>query len=334
MVYPIRSLLPVFKPRLKGVVGGGRWEGIEAVASELPAGWCSGWFELPLSSGEPRVDFAVGAWREAGGREDLRTVLATGGESPSADSVRPVLRQWLRPGSLLDRQVDAIWLEYDLAGVQAAMPFVLFTPIRPAGAGDGLSPVALCSLLASVLQLLPGRPAAADPLAAMERCAAALPAGGRVIHFTVLPPWRSRQDLRLNVTVPARSVQRWLREIGWPGDGRQWEVVRDLLGSGWGHFQINVDFGSTVRSELSLEFALATAEQWSPLIRRLVDRGLCAAAKAQAALAWIGEQTTLPPAAESRVRIQRRLVIKLVVDRDGTPAAKGYLCFQWGYVLF
>jgi hypothetical protein len=337
MSVPLPPLLSALRPHLSGLVDDATWRNLAAIGEGLPPISSSGCFELRLGAADARVDFLISVQRSQ--KRALAEALAGGGWLPPPAGVRPVLEDWVDDSSQTAERAPAVWLEYDVPDPGARPPFLYLVLDRSLEepVGEPISPGDLIALIRRTHRLLTGSPAAAAQVAALEHCARTLPTAGGIAHLAVLKPSRPTDDVRLVVRLPHACAAGWLREIAWPGELRSWEHALATLGIDDPLLQLNLDVGEAVRPLLGLETALLARPEGSNrsalLLQRLASAGAAHSGRAAAALAWIGQETLDLAGLDWPVRIQRKALIKLVLDAGGGLAAKAYLFFRAGYAL-
>lgn len=307
----------------------------------LPAALTHGLYLECRLSADARVDLVVQV------DERGRAILA--GANPSArlpwqllahphwEQVRRLCARWADPSSPLAGSIRGVWLEFDAPGAHepADVPlpgvFVKLEPSAPAGPERALE---------AVLAALPGVSPMPGSVRAFRRCVEELPAGAYVSYLGSFAP-RGTDAVRLClVGIVEDALPGYLARVGWPGDPR---ALADLLRSvgapdgrrlhpGPGMLHLDVG-GDGVQPRIGLEYVLERGGQISGRLRetgfldRLVELGLCTAAKRDGLLAWPGysfenfAHELWPSLVKRRVNH-----VKLVYEEGRPPEAKGYLC--------
>src|SRR5262245_10872052 len=259
----LNALSPELAARLAPLADAGAWYSLKHLWCGMPPVWSWGCFEVRLTAADRRVDFLL-CVQEDTGRRALAEALR-GERLPRLEGVRPVLEDWLLADSPVGRRSPALWLEFDLPGDASASPFIYF--VFNDAAADALAapltPAELRALVERHRRLLGLGDAGGAQLAAIERCAQALPAAGRIAPVAALEPARRRRDVRLVALLPGNDAWDWLQAIGWPGERQLWDFARAALGAdGDGDWlQINVDVGEAVGPVLGLETGLLAAAE-------------------------------------------------------------------------
>jgi hypothetical protein len=294
--------------------------GLTALAKTLPPVHVAG-FECRLAEGDASVDLQQAVFERDGHPAAMaRWLAAAESLSPAWERVRRICSDW--PAG-----VKELWLEFD------PEPSVFAVLAHDTDARDVLP------------ALVDG---ASDPV--LNRCVEAAPAPARVSHLGAMLG-RPGAALRIHVSdVPLDSLERFLRDAGWPGDApRAAELARLLLDHG---DQVVLCFDvlyGEMLPRLGLEcffFQQGVDPRWSPLLARLVDLGVCAPEKAGALRRWPGVVTPLDPPAPwpddlvvaSLAQpedvfgvVERRLShVKLTVAPNAQVSAKAY--FGFGHV--
>ena len=338
MLLPLNHLLPLLRPRLQELVGREAWQYVSSLAGELPPVWTAAMLEAHLGPAERRVDFLVST-RDLG-QPALAAALAGGHPLPAAEPVLSLLAEWAQPETLLGRSAPSVCLEYDLPAGQLRPPFVFLGNFDCDGSGSRVAPPPpeLRKLARRSRLLLADDRTEDRACELIERISAALPPGGWIRFFASQWPSRPTEDMRVVALVPFHQILPWLRRIGWPGEDRDWESIREILGDSLPRLQVHVDVGDRVRPRLGLEFPMVEPPDeggcWAAFLKRLVRAGLSSRGKAAAMFDWAGRESVRVPGDAWRIQVQREALIKLVLDQGGALSAKGYAMFQAHHALF
>lgn len=344
-MWPLSGTLEQLEPRLAPLLASatGRARVLE-IARLLPAhlSHCV-FFEFWLRAGSPRVDLIVRIG--AHGRTLLADpALATLPErlraQPEWQQVAAFARAWARPGSLLERQVEGIWLEFDLEPTLAhgadPVPRVFVDFSREAR--QQASPAARLELAVATLRPL-GRELDAQAAARLRTCLERLPAGVSVLYLGLVLTGSS-PSLRVCVQGPRRELLAYLAAAGWAGDAedlgaqilRPFDVARDEDDRGVSI--LHLDVGAEVAPKIGLEYAFARAGQprghlvETAFLDHLVARGWCLPDKRDELLRWPGRSVELLPHEVWHSHVTRRLSHVKVAYATGQPVdVKAYACF-------
>ena len=258
------------------------------------------------------------------------------------EQVRRLCARWEEPASPLSACIRGVWLEFDAVetGGEAAVPlpgvFVKLEPSAPAGPGHGLE---------DVLAALPG--VSPDPVRAraIRRCADQLPPGAYVSYLGSFAP-RGTDAVRVClVGIGEDALPGYLARVGWPGDPRALEDILRTVGTadgrrlhpGPGMLHLDVG-GDAVQPRVGLEYVLERGGQIrgrlheTGFLDRLVELGLCTAAKRDGLPAWPGysfedfAHELWPSLVKRRVNH-----VKLVYEEGRALQAKAYLCAFSGF---
>lgn len=291
---------------------------IEALAVGMPAAvnWLG--FECRLHRDDRRVDFGVCIDSRDRGRRTVAAVLADPEARTGLEFLRPLVAEWTDADTRLHRVCPVVWAEWDFAAGGASRPFA-FVCVDPGFPGNRPRPVLAADELrgaaADCIRLLCG--VAADPpmLDRLVACAGELPADARILHLAPQPAERGG-GLRGHTSLRASDVMTWLRAIGWPGDEGAARRALELCRGAW---RVGVQFAVSDRVAPYLGFEYYSHSdprsdpEWSLVLHDLVACGLCDRSKADAALAWFGDETVDLPDTTWFINIQRQFYLKLVV---------------------
>jgi len=249
----------------------------------------------------PALDLQLGAsaGREAAAASRSLRRARERGELPDAwEPVRELFGEWQIPDSALGRVVAEVWCELDpIPGAQAADLTALapsvFVVLKPLDADERRAAIN------RALDVLVGADAAEPMLAAIDRCAAAAPAGAWVSHIGVMLG-RSVQALRIHISgVPLWGLGEYLAAAGWPGDTDRAIAAAGLLLDRGDWLVLCLDVVGGLLPRLGLECGFdqrwGLDPRWEPLLSGLVDAGLSCAEKTQALLSWPGIVTPAAP---------------------------------------
>ncbi len=343
---PLSGMLDAVHPVLPSLVPEQAFHRLAAGCSDLPAGLTHGIYLECRLSVDARVDLVVQV------DERGRSILAGANpavhlprrlrDHPFWEQVRQLCARWADPSSPLSGSVRGVWLEFDTPGehetedVPLPGVFVKLEPSAPSASERGLE---------SVLAALPG--ISPDPVRvqAIRRCAEELRAGAYVSYLGSFAP-RGTDAVRVCVVgIGEDALPGYLARVGWSGDPRALHhFLRETgtadgrrLHPGPGMLHLDVD-GDAVQPRIGLEYVLERGGQIrgrlheTGFLDRLVELGLCTAAKRDGLLAWPGysfedfAHELWPSLVKRRVNH-----VKLVYEEGRTPQAKAYLCAFSGF---
>ncbi len=274
-----------------GLVAPGELARIVEIARLLPP--VSTIFECRLGTEVAQADFLLRFTPHDGSRarllEHVEGVARAGDPRHRAfwQALRGFCAAWMEPGSLLDREIEAVWLELDLFGSDDRLPAPCFFFDFAEGASERAE--ATWRILAL---LFPG-PLPGPVRAGVARCLEALPPGGRLFSVGTMFN-RGADAIRLCLShLPAGRLVPYLAQIGWEGPGHELGPLVERLAGDADHVALAVDVGERVFPMVGVEFHIEgeTARRrarWERFLRRLVDEGHCVPAKGDAVLAWPG----------------------------------------------
>ena len=264
--------------------------------------------------------------------------------SRSWEKVSPLLREWVRPGSLLGRQVLEIWLEHD-SGETNLSPRLFLGFEKGLGLNDYGRLIR--NLVASIL----GRDAMLALTPGLDQCLSACGPAQYPAYLGLAPDGRI-EDIRLNIKgLALDGVFEYLAAAGWEGDYKALENIDGLLSLA-GNVILCLDIGRKIRPRLGFECSFPDGRGmengWEAFLNDLIDRGLCTSNQRDAFLAWPGK---IVPEVDSEdwpegLIIESLLTetkrcsffnldvshLKLTLDPGPNSSAKAYLWFdhRWG----
>ena len=326
---------PLFPPALMGDAG---WRRLLDRAALLPASVVDMQFgfEFHLAEAGAEADLCVAALP---GSELSRHYVREGARAAPGSAAAALgagLReQTANPGSYLADSVDAVVLEYDLAGLAPRRPppapGVFFVPRKGAPASrrgftEHRDPARLLAALAAAV----GWRGAGKLLRSVERIVAALPEPCYLFQAGALPA-RSPRAVRLVVGGIAKNeVPALLERLEWPGPTAAAADV--LAGMDDVAASVAVSLDATARgpgARLGLElyrprrWCDVDRAGWRLFIARLEEKGWCLPAKADGLRRWPRTERLLGGGEVYHVR-QGINHVKVVVRKGARTVAKAY----------
>jgi hypothetical protein len=293
-------------------------------------------FECRLAASEPRLDVIVGIDRHT--RWALRsrywsacTPDPAGGSSPWAVVWR-VSDQWASEASEY-RDVDSIWLEFDVHGPVATnlQAPSLFIGLRQ---GDRAGAHAAARLLAAFAS-------AGQVDCDFHRCYECLPPGTRIRYAGVMAG-RDAVTIRLCIQgMPVQVLTDYLRAIGWPGDTEPVDATNVSLAAIGAPFSsrlglVHLDLADSLLGTIGVEFGFERRVQahgvcaGTRVLDYLVDHDLCDNGKRGGLLQWPGHaRVDFSHELWPSVVVRWINNVKVVYGAGPSRAAKGYLSASW-----
>ena len=342
----LSDVLALVEPRLGGALldGTGR-AALRTVADCIPVSLSSFWgIEIRLGDPAPRADFL---WEVRQGSSGILTLAGRDSLDPIGSALRERSLFWRELGRFAQEWLDSpgwlgrlnnLWLEADTASAVGAKldacldrPNLFWGPNARRLTGsdrDLLGRLGTLSRRIYGLELAQAR---------VDAIANTLPREGIVFQMGVMGA-RAMPVVRLCVKIPDAGIrERWLAEIGWPGDRAS---LRDTLA--WlkplsSEIALNVDIlPDRVGEKLGIEVYSAkrtlSMDTWQPLGDRLLAQGLARADKLAALrdFPWfqryrqLGTWHRTPPVGFP-VLVTNLHHLKLVFVEDAVVEAKAYL---------
>jgi hypothetical protein len=304
------------------------------VARHLPDGVLVA-FEARLAPEDETVDLSVRLRRPSEVRDPARMPQIP--RIPMPPAVHEFLSRWASGGPLA--RVPSVWLEFDLPAqpdppAAPGLPVPSVCARLPMDAGPGW-------LADTLLPALTGESPSPGLRALLLRCLAAIPSPARPLYLFRLFP-RQGSPVRLEIFgLDPDGIASYLRRVAPASEGSGVAAARLLAGAERLHLSFDLGFGGCgeVLPRIGVEGSFPRLPRreprWAELFDRLVDRGLCAPAKRDAALAWPGYDSfwtvpdRWPEAAGTGGFCARALShVKLVSRPDREPEAKVYLLLE------
>lgn len=322
-----------------------------ALLGRVPAA-LSSWIHLEARLRGPASRLDVIVRVDARGRSVLTEAPAT---SHPARRLAPALRAlpawsraerfchaWSEPSSALHRNIESLWLEFDLEDRDRDSQPRFFADLAASArrhlAGDDRVRL-VCDVQASLAE----RPLAPRTLRLLRRCLASAPPRASVLSVG-LPHDDRGERLRLCLVGLADSqIDAYLCAIGWCPGRRDTDAIPGRLASLASAFRrpdaaitmVHVDLdGDAIGPRVGLELAFARRPQLSAAVAErgalewlTTDLG-CDPSRCDALLAWPGcSRATLPHELWPSVIVRRLNHVKVVIDPVAEHIdAKAYLC--------
>jgi hypothetical protein len=296
-------------------------------AADVPQRMSFVGFECRLGA-DARVDFGTGIAAYDGCREILAREPDGAGESHDRwRSLRRVCREW-SASPLLSHRVPAVFTEIDCEPDEAVREPSLFARLdwpRRTSWCDEIAEARLAALAFLRACYGPdGGPARHDVL---EHCIGALPPNGW-LHGVAAMLGRGERNPRLGLWVPRWRLHEYTARLGFPelGDALL-EITCDFPDARGPFVELALDLAEAVSPRVGIEFTVERdAAATRSLLARLVARGLCSEAKAEAVRRWGGSETVALRGVDWPCTLVRQVShLKLVLEAEGELQAKVYL---------
>lgn len=264
-------------------------------------------FECRLGIDEPIADFLLSVDASYGGRDFLIGTNSKA-ELPAAfftnrtwSAIREFCKTWANPASSLHKNVNSIWLEFDIDGSLSSIPIPsfffgsdricsknsdLFSHQSNGCDRQWLTNVALKTLLGSYLL---------SPIEQnLLKCISSLPNGAEIFQVGVMLSRQSESSLvRLCVRgIPKSQILEYLLRIGWNNSIDDLKYVVSTLSRFADDILLNFAIGSTVLPKIGFECHFDRKHTYDPKFRLfldyLVESQLCTLSKRDALLTWTG----------------------------------------------
>lgn len=328
-------------------------ERITGIARLLPP--ASFIFECRLGTDVAQADFLLRFTPVDGSRQALMEhlePLARAGDprhQPYWRALHDFCRAWSVAGSLLDREIIAVWLELDLFGTQDRLPAPCFFFDFADGAREHEE------VTASILSLLFPGPLTESTRRNVARCLESLTPGGQL--FSVGTMFNRGPDaIRLCLAeMPAAALTPYLARIGWEGPAEELNALIAGLAGDADHLALAVDVGERIFSPVGVEFHIegetaGRRVRWGRFLDTLAAAGECVPAKRDGVLAWLGHMhaRTAPERWPANLRalseaagpemlstfLRQVSHVKVVYDAGRPPQAKAYLEFMHRWLRY
>lgn len=271
----------------KGAIDRGNRAAIARVAAALPQ-VSGGGFEVHLGQPEIRLDCQIRVTET----DRARAYLAADNDGIPGP-ISHFCRRWQQPGSVLQRGVENIWLEFDTplaatdtpsatAPAPLPAPCIFFDVDRHESLDTAEKMACIQTALATLGHPIGGHPnGRADAhLAPLAQVLARAPDGVR-IHYVGAMLSRPTRSLRICLQgLQPRAVRPYLDALGWRGDARQVDMA--LAGFARHADRLVLDLDIDLQSReigpdigIELSFTRSRHSQWRQLLSRFRRARLC-----------------------------------------------------------
>ncbi|HEX3527764.1 MAG TPA: hypothetical protein VH988_11920 [Thermoanaerobaculia bacterium] len=295
---------------------------VHDLASHLP-GDCAGVLEFRLAPGQSAVDFSLRLTAPAQARPLAAWTLPP--------HLKGFFRLWAEPEGPFS-SLHGVWLEFDLDGAAPAVPLpIVCAKLLPGAGAEWITD--------RLLPALRGRPLEPLQRSSVARCLDAIPASANLLYVFSLLSRGSGDTVRLEISdLDTEGILKYLQTVA--PQTTAWASEGTALLTGVERLHLSLDIGHEILPRIGIEgsFSRLPCHEpgWRELFDRLVDRGLCAAEKRDAALAWPGydsfwtapERWPAAPRAVADVCVRSLSHVKVVCRPDRPPEAKVYLMFS------
>ncbi len=330
------------------MVNAGALRRLQDLTRLLPEAMSSYYLECRLSADCDQVDLMGCVRASDGGRQLLKSEMLRNSQFTDSPGWKPVAEFWSRwcePGSLFYQLIPHVWLSFDLDHFASSEPAPCLLicmdshyasrdaryPSNPIGASQ------FHDLTGTIIESLMGRRPSALLSATLRSCHSCLPAGGRVIHMSVMLT-RTPQYCKLDISLPRSGLHQYLSDIAWSGSPAEIDALMSRYCVNdeqiWFQLVVQESVAPTLELELHFDDSDESQSKYRRLLDELVDAGLCTSDKRCALRQWPGRSRVVSPGEKWPSRWNRLTDVKIVQAQDRALSAKGYLGFMRDSSLF
>ncbi|MCU0537093.1 MAG: hypothetical protein MUD14_24680 [Hydrococcus sp. Prado102] len=255
---------------------------INKIAKFLPS-FSTAILECRLDDNEHRVDLAINLIGKSPVNFNNKLL-----KFPEWKFFQKIYIDWLKQNSLLYKNVQQIWLEFDLEEQALFIPvpcifFGIFVELNKETFNNQnlikISSRLLNSQLSSSFE------------SNLKYCINCLPTKAKINHFGVMLS-RSEQTLRIVSKIQSNLILDYLKKIGWSGSEKNIESLLLKLSEFTATIVLSYDVGETIMPRIGLECYLPKPPKYKSrlklLLNYLVELNLCSESKRDALLNWSG----------------------------------------------
>lgn len=261
-------------------------------------------FESHLSSKKPFTDLLFSVSKESDG-----ALILAGAKDYDVSqslmcltqwaSIRNFCKKWITPGTLFNKYIELIWLEFDHTGKNFSPLPKLFFQIAnkeiPTEHGYFSFLVELVEALA--LQFY-GNSIPGKLKELLYKSISTLPDGGEIYHFGLLltPEFESLRIVTVKFQMPA--FINWLEKIGWDGDAKELESLSNEIFNKFDYtvYDIDIHKSGKILPKVGIECYFTNFRQpvieprWKKNMDWLVSMGWCEKDKIEGFVAFSGKR--------------------------------------------
>lgn len=311
--------------------------------------------ECRLGDNNPNVDFSVLAKASDGSRDILAGLSSTNAlpnaifTNPVWSRIRDFCLHWHEPNSLLAKNIDNIWLEFDVEEQPQNIPipsFFFHFKYHPKFIISKSHPFQeQKQTIATALSLLLEHSLTPEIKQNLAICCDSLPAESQLLYIGAMLS-RPLNAVRVNIIgIPEEELENYLTKIGWTYPIKKLKELIKVISNFVDIIVLNFDVGNTILPKVGIECELLKKSphlepRWQLFLDYLVKIGLCTPEKRDAFLSWHGHsyEESNPELWSSNVSrvssiLFRRLNhLKIVYYPNSYPEAKGYLSFSHKWI--
>jgi hypothetical protein len=261
--------------------------------------------------------------------------------------IRAFCLDWYEPNSLLSKNVDRIWLEFDVDDRLSQVPIPSFFWCFKYSQEE-LNRKIQKQIIEDTLNLLNGTELSPQIKQNLVLCSDSLPIGSQFLYIGAMLS-RKLEAVRVNITgINEDNLLAYLNKIGYRFSVIELKEIIKELSFFVDETILNFDVGDVIFPKIGIECELIKKDpriepRWQLLLDYLVEKGLCTPKKRDAFLYWCGysQEKTHPELwprnlskissflgeRGSSVFFRRLNHIKIVYQPDSSLEAKGYLSF-------
>lgn len=284
----LRLAAPYLQPEL---ISPQALDHITRIGRFLPHLSASG-FECRLGETDPGADLGIRFWPPERGPEYLAGLNVRPHDNLPAflsqaepwQRIQAFAARWAQPGTLLHREIEDIFLEFDVDGVPPEVPIpAFFLDFRKQA--EHRIPT-----LREALTLLWGQALTPEVERQLMRCLELLP-DGAVLYSVGAMFSRGLQGVRLYFHhMRSDEIPGYLARAGWRGSIAAITELLDWMPPG---LTLCVDVGQQLLPKVGVQYHVEDTMRdgkirWLDFLDLLVDRGLCLPGKRTALAVWIG----------------------------------------------
>ena len=240
--------------------------------------------ECRLDDDSASPELSIRATVLDGGREFLACPFGPlrnlAGSDPIWQGIRRFCAEWKNPRSPISRNVENLWLEFDLGPTaELPRPCVFFDAAQDPRSEPGW--ITDCAL-----PLLLGGRLGHSTISNLEVCFELLRRGARV-HYLGMMAARNTESVRVNLRVETDQVGDYLHRIGLPFSDEGFDVAETAKRFS-SRVTLDLDVDEAIHSTVGVELKPDSKSDWPVLLREMGKTGLCPGSLRAALLAWPG----------------------------------------------
>ena len=292
-------------------------------------------FETRLAGSEGNCDFFLQI------RKNTEGALIMAGESaitslsdrllekPFWEKIRKLFKSWNHPEDILNQVIDTFWIEFDYQqGSYNLIPNIFFGISEIEETDSGVTWKSIQKILDEIYHCLFDIPFPQVLHENLKLCLFNLPENARLYQVGIMVPRKSEAIRLVLVKIRNSELEKYLKEIGWPGEFEEISRLQDRYSQGFDYLVYNINIAENVLPFLGIELygnilpQPLISQAWNGYMEFLHAEQLLTREKKEALNHFCSKKTVKHFYQISYISGVNHL--KLVYQKNAPPEFKGY----------